>query len=197
MDRAALILALVAATSVDFSAEELEAFNDERLNSLATLAGCGCKDGDNTPPADPPKGNAEDGSEGDPPADPPAASPDGSASPVGLTPEHIAALDQVVAFSKNIPALEALVSNAQATADAEREALVAALTANERCAVSEEDLKAATLSALRGMKRSFEAVDYSGQGGPRDLGITEEDDRGYMPLPDIRPAKSADGGGGS
>ena len=197
MDRNALILALVAATSVDFSKEELEAFNDERLSGLATLAGCGCKDGDNTPPADPPKGNAEDGSDGsDPPAaDPPAAGSDGDATPAGLTPEHIAALDAVTAFSKNIPALEALVSNAQATADAEREELVAGLTANERCVVGKEDLEALPLTVLRGMKRSFEAVDYSGVGGPRNLGITEEDDRGYMPLPDIRPAKAAGSGG--
>lgn len=198
MDRAALILALVAATSVDFSAEELEAFNDERLNSLAALAGCGCKDGGNTPPADPPKGNAEDGSDGsDPPAaDPPAASPDGNA-PVGLTPEHIAALDQVVAFSKNIPALEALVSNAQATADAEREELVTTLTANERCVVGKEDLEGLPLTVLRGMKRSFETVDYSGQGGPRSLGITEDDDQGFMPLRVVEPAKAAGEGGAS
>ena len=200
MDRNALILALVAATSVDFSKEELEAFNDERLSSLATLAGCGCKDGDKTPPADPPAGNAEgDGSEGDDPnaADPPAASPDGSASPVGLTPEHIAALDAVTAFSKNIPALEALVSNAQASVDAEREELIANLTANERCTVGKELLEAATLPMLRSMKTAFEVVDYSGVGGPRDLGITEGDDRGYMPLPDISPAKSANAGGES
>lgn len=195
MDRAALILALVAATSVDFSDEELEAFSDERLNSLATLAGCGCKDGDNTPPADPPKGNAEDGSDGsDPPkADPPAAGSEVSA-PVGLTPEHIAALDAVTAFSKNIPALEALVNNAKAISDAEREELVATLTANERCVVGKEDLEALPLTVLRGMKRSFEVVDYSGVGGPRSLGITDDDDQGFMPLPDITP-KAANSGG--
>ena len=197
MDRVAMILALVAATSVDFSKEELEAFNDERLTSLAALAGCGCADGEKTPPADPPKGNAEDGSDGsDPPAaDPPAASPDGSA-PVGLTPEHVAALDQVVAFSKNIPALEALVSNAQATADAERDELVADLTANERCVIGKEDLEALPLTVLRGMKRSFEVVDYSGVGAPRGLGITDDDDQGFMPLPDISP-KAANAGGES
>jgi hypothetical protein len=197
MDRNALILALVAAVSVDFSKEELEAFNDERLNSLATLAGCGCKEGQD-PPGDPPAGNAEDGSDDDPnAADPPAASPDGSASPVGLTPEHVAALDQVVAFSKNIPALEALVSNAQASADAEREELVSVLTANERCVVGKEDLEGLPLTVLRGMKRSFEAVDYSGQGGPRTLGITDEDDRGYMPLRVVEPEKAANSGGDS
>ncbi len=199
MDRNKTILALVASDKTDFSKEELEAFNDERLSSLATLAGCDCADGSagKDPPADPPKGNAEDGSDGsDPPAaDPPAASSDGD-KPVGLTPEHIAALDQVVAFSKNIPALEALVSNAQASADAEREELVSALTANERCVIGKEDLEALPLTVLRGMKRSFEVVDYSGQGGPRDLGITDDDDRGYMPLPDISP-KAADGGGES
>jgi len=194
MDRVAMILALVAATSVDFSQEELEAFNDERLTSLAALAGCGCADGKD-PPADPPKGNAEDGSDGsDPPAaDPPAASPDGSA-PVGLTPEHVVALDKMVAFSKNIPALEALVSNAQATADAERDELVAGLTANERCVVSKEDLEGLPLTVLRGMKRSFDVVDYSGNGGPRGLGITGDDDQGYMPLPDITPKAANQGG---
>ncbi len=196
MDRTALVLALVAATSVDFSKEELEAFNDERLNSLATLAGCGCADKD--PPADPPKGNAEgDGSDGDDPPEEkdPAASSDGKA-PLTLTAEHVAALDQVVAFSKNIPALEALVSNAQASADAEREELVSALTANERCVVGKEDLEGLPLTVLRGMKRSFEVVDYSGVGGPgRSLGITEEDDRGFMPLPDIPRRKAAGEGG--
>ncbi len=196
MDRTALILALVAATSVDFSKEELEAFNDERLTSLAALAGCGCADGDKTPPADPPKGNAEDGSDGsDPPAaDPPAAGSDKDVVP-GLTPEHIAALDAVTAFSKNIPALEALVSNAKATEDAERDELVATLTANERCVVGKEDLEALPLTVLRGMKRSFEVVDYSGVGGPRSLGITDDDDQGFMPLPDITPAKAAGSGG--
>jgi hypothetical protein len=196
MDRNVLILALVAAASVDFSKEELEAFNDERLNSLATLAGCGCKDGDKTPPGDPPAGNAEgDGSEGDDPnaADPPAASSENA--PIGLTPEHIAALDAVTAFSKNIPALEALVSNAQATADAEREELVTNLTANERCVVGKEDLEGLPLTVLRGMKRSFEAVDYSGVGGPRSLGITEENDQGFMPLRVVEPAKAAGSGG--
>jgi hypothetical protein len=191
MDRAAMILALVAATSVDFSTEELEAFNDERLTSLAALAGCGCADGKD-PPADPPKGNAEDGSDGsDPPAaDPPAATPDA----IGLTPEHIAAMDKMVAFSKNFEALEALVTNAQATADAERDELVANLTAIERCVVGKEDLEALPLTVLRGMKTSFEVVDYSGVGQPRSLGITEDDDRGFMPLPDIRP-KAANSGG--
>jgi hypothetical protein len=106
-------------------------------------------------------------------------------------------LDQVVAFSKNIPALEALVSNAQASADAEREELVSVLTANERCVVGKEDLEGLPLTVLRGMKRSFEAVDYSGQGGPRTLGITDEDDRGYMPLRVVEPEKAANSGGDS
>ena len=186
MDRDALILALVAATSVDFSKEELEAFNDERLSSLATLAGCDCKD--------PPKGNAEgDGSEGADPPKEPAANPDGGA--LAITPEQLKALDAVVAFAERIPAMEALVSNAQETADAEREELVATLDAIEQCVVGKGDLEALPLTVLRGMKRSFEAVDYSGQGGPRSLGITEDDDGGYMPLPDISPVKVAGSGG--
>ncbi len=194
MDREKTILALVASDKADFSKEELEKFADERLTSLATLAGCSCADGSagKDPPADPPKGNAEDGSDGsDPPeGKDPAATP----SPAGLTPEHIAALDKMVAFSKNFEALEALVSNAQATADAEREELVATLTANERCVVGKEDLEGLPLTVLRGMKRSFEVVDYSGVGAPRSLGITDEDDQGYMPLPDITPKAASSGG---
>jgi hypothetical protein len=104
-------------------------------------------------------------------------------------------LDAVTAFSKNIPALEALVSNAKATEDAERDELVATLTANERCVVGKEDLEGLPLPVLRGMKTSFEVVDYSGVGQPRSLGITEDDDGGYMPLPDISPPKAANSGG--
>jgi len=197
MDREKQILALVAAKSVDFSEEELKAFSDERLTSLAALAGCGCAEGSEgkDPPADPPKGNAESGSDGsDPPAaDPPAASPDGSVALV-ITADHIAAMDKMVAFSKNFEALEALVTNAQATADAERDELVAALTAIERCVVGKEDLEGLPLTVLRAMKTSFEAVDYSGIGQPRSLGITEDDDQGYMPVPDIGP-KAANSGG--
>ncbi len=191
MDRDKAVSALVASGKVDFSQEELDSFGDERLTALTALAGCGCSDASPTPSVNSEGTLVE-------------SEADDGIQQVGLgaviaaptfAPAVQAALDKVVAFADQIPALEALVSNAQVAHDEEHEALVAGLVANERCAVSEEDLKPITLSALRGMKRSFESVDYSGQGGPRSLGITRENDRGFMPLPDISPREAVASGG--
>ena len=186
MDRSAMILALVAlAAKVPFEKTELEAMTDERLTSLATLAGidCGCSDPPKDPPA--PAANADDGDPagaGDP--DPAAADPAGEGAAV-LTQEVV---ETLIAFAGTIPAVTELVSNAQATVDAEREQLVTALHAEERCVVSEDDLKSMSLSALRGLSKSFQAVDYSGMGGPRLLGLgtgDEDDDGGFAPMPVI------------
>ena len=57
------------------------------------------------------------------------------------------------------------------------------LAVGEQAKVVGEDLKGLGLSTLRGLSKSFKAVDYSGLGGPRSnaLGVGEDD--GYMPLP--------------
>lgn len=193
MDRDKIVSALVASEKVDFSQEELNSFGDERLTALTALAGCGCSDASPTLSANsegtPVEGEADD--------DIQQVGSDAAIVAPAFTPEVQAALDKVIAFADKIPALEALVNNAQAAHDVEHEALVAGLVANGRCAVSEEDLKPMALSALRGMKRSFETVDYSGRGGPRSLGITADDDGGYMPMPDIAPANAVAVGGDS
>lgn len=192
MDREKTISALVTNEKVDFSQEELEAFNDERLTNLAALAGCGC--GGDDPPAANSEGSEGEGESEDDPTQGQASGPVDDPRSI-LTAEERAALKTVVAFADRIPDMQALVDNAQAAHDAERVALVSELTANERCAVSKEDLESTPTPALRGMKRSFEAVDYSGQGGPRSLGITEDNDQGFMPLPDITPVNAAESGG--
>jgi len=194
MDRDKIVSALVASEKVDFSKEELDTFGDERLTALTALAGCGCSDASPMSSAVNSEGTPAEGE-----ADDDVQQGGSSAVLVApiFAPEVQAALDKVVAFADKIPALEALVNNAQAAHDEEHGTLVAGLIANERCAVSEGDLKPMTLSALRGMKRSFEVVDYSGQGGPRSLGITAGDDGGYMSMPDIAPANTAMAGGGS
>ena len=107
-----------------------------------------------------------------------------------MSEEERLALSEVVAFAKRIPAMEALVSNAEAAVDEEREEVVAELIANPQCLASEAELKAADLTLLRSMSRSFQTVDYSGMGGPRSLGITDADDGGFMALPDMSAAEA-------
>jgi len=168
VDRDDLIHALVGAASLPFDAEELGAMDDEKLTSLATLAGvCGC--------ADEPTANAEEADE----IVEPEAAPE-EIQMVAVTPQHVDFLDALMRGEH--PLIDA-ANAAQAAADAERDELVVELLANEAVALSEQDMKGLSLSTLRGLSKSFKAVDYSGLGGPRSnaLGIGEDD--GYMPLP--------------
>ncbi len=191
MDRNVMILALVAAASVPFSREELDGYDDECLTKLATLAGldCGCSDGD---PGDDDAVVARAAAAAAAAAALASANADGdgdAGSDAGSDDD-----DERVTLSKAeyadfqllLSARDTIVESAneaRTVLDAERTELVTALAANDRCAVSEEDLKAMKLSALRGLSKTFAVVDYSGRGGPRSLGITDESDGGYMPLP--------------
>ncbi len=179
MDRTKLILALVAlAAKLPFEQKELEAMTDERLTSLATLAGIDCGCGDD------PAANAD----GDDPAgegDPdPAADPSGGAG-VTLSAEEYAEFKQLLSVKDELSAQAATL---KATADAEHAELVTALHANEACAIPEEQLKGIELQTLRNLAKSFLPVDYSGLGMPRSLGLGDADDGddgGFMPLPTL------------
>lgn len=171
MKRDTLIAALAASDAIDFSDEELQAFADERLNSLATLAGidCGCPDA------------ARSNSDGEPvpagtPEDHDAGADD---EPVELTREDVLGLKQLLS---GVPALIEAVNSAKLAEDTEREGLIAALASNDQCAVSKTDLTDMSTSALRGLSRSFDKVDYSGRGGVRGF-ASNSDDEGFMPLP--------------
>ena len=95
-------------------------------------------------------------------------------------------LEILRSFIKGIPAVTELVQNAQSAVDAERDELVTALTAETRCAISEADLKAMQLSALRGLSRSFLSVDYSGRGGPSGNALgADAEDEGFAPAPSV------------
>lgn len=168
VDRSELILNLVDAATVPFDADELGAMDDEKLTSLATLAGvCGC--------SEEPTANADDIHE---PVEAVAAPEEDDA--VAVTQQHVDFIDKLM--QGDHPLIDA-ANAAQEAVDAERDHLVVELLANESVALSEQDLEGLGLSALRGLSKSFEAVDYSGLGGPRSnaLGVGEDD--GYMPLP--------------
>ena len=173
MEREKLIASLVAAAAVPFVQDELEVMDDEKLTSLATLAGidCGCEDAPvvnsdvTAAPAVEPVNEFDAGEE------------DEAGS---LSAEDMLMIKQ---FISQAPALIDAANTAQSAVNAEREEMVASLTANSQCAVSETDLQGMTTSALRSLSKSFEAVDYSGRGGPRSTISANSEEDGYMPLP--------------
>lgn len=172
MDRAKLIQTLAAADSVPFDEKDLTEFSDERLSGLATLAGvdCGCG---KTPPV----ANAE-GAANETPDEEPTA-PQGV-----LLPAEVAA--KLIQFADNIGDVQEMVANRRAEEQSEREGLVGQLKANARCAVSETDLRAMSLSALRGLAQSLRSVDYTGLGLPRGNAFGDaDDDAGYMAVPSM------------
>ena len=187
MDRNAVIAALVAAEGVPFSEAELEAFDDAKLTSLSALAGidCGGCGGEGAAAEAAAReaaaaaaantgGEGADDGDGDGEGDGANDAPQLSASDVATLKEFIA----------GIPAVTQMVASAQASVDAERETLVAALVTNERCAIPEAQLKLATLEMLRGLSSSFLTVDYSGQGGGFTR-LSANADNGLMPMPAI------------
>ena len=166
MKREKLIADLTACAAVDFSDEELQAFADDRLNSLATLAGidCGC--------ADAPAANFE--------AEIVAEKVIGeSEDEVSLTAEDVLAIKQLLSGA---PALIEAANRASNDESAERDALLTALAANDRCAITKADLEGMKINALRGLSRSFDDVDYSGRGIARSSMSSNSDD-GFMGLP--------------
>lgn len=181
MDRANMILALVAAASVPFDKTELEAFDDEKLKSLAELADidCGCGTGDPAPASN----SGDPAPAGDPAPVAPVASNDPNI--IALQAQVSANATQMSELVTQMTAIAELAANAKATADAEHAELVTTLNANAQCAITEGDLKVMTLSALRGLSKSIEVVDYSGLGRLRPLGNSEDDDGGYMDHPSL------------
>lgn len=169
MKRDTLIASLAANASVPFGQDELEGMADEKLDSLAALAGidCGC--------ADAPAVNSD--VEAAPAVE---AVESGDDDVVTLTREEHAGLVQLLAGA---PGIIDAANKATAAEAAEREQLVSALAANARCELTDSQMQEMKIDALRSLSKSFEAVDYSGRGGPRQFMAANSEDDGFMPIP--------------
>lgn len=178
MNRDKVIKALAANSGVPFSEDEMAEFDDERLKSLATLAGledCGCGEQ---------RGNSDANDDGAPAGE--QANEDDAAQGA-----DIAAIvaEQVKAGLESLkaeiaPALE-VAANAQRQQESEKEALIEALKANERCRVTEESLRGMDLKALRGVAESFREVTYGPRGVSRAAALGSDVDESWTPAPSI------------
>ena len=92
-------------------------------------------------------------------------------------PTMCAELQDLVEKVGGVPALVELVSNAQDAEDKEQAELLKAITANERCAFTEEELSTMPLDTLRKLAKSLATnADYSGQ-PDQSAPETEQGDR--------------------
>lgn len=184
MDRATTIANLVANENVPFDEQELEAFEDERLASLAEAYDCGCEGKANKDGA---KGSsAEDDDPGGEPGDPPPSNDGGEdgEDDLALTAEDIAFIRK---FREETGGdVTTILEESRALAEArqkDKKALVKSLAENEKCRLNEKQLGRMDVDALRALEASFKDHDYSGRGFPR--GNAGSDDDGYVSPPAI------------
>lgn len=157
MTRQEMIEQLLGHEGVTLEREALEGLSDCTLNAMHTLAFSeGDVDEEPTPDPEPEPTPAPETNDDDPEPEPAATEgPDLAAKIEALEARITQATD----------ALTALTQERQQSVDEQRDTIVTELSANEGCALSEDQLKALDLETLQSLRKSFVKPNYSGQGG--------------------------------
>lgn len=224
-EKAALVKRLLASKKVEtFDEKALLAMSDEQLTSLATLASCGCADGDGEG-GDAGKGDGSSANAGKGDGDgegkkKPAANAEGKKEPEGgdgegkkepaanaaptISPEDQKFLTLLrEAGGDSVDGLVALMEAGKVEATRRKtlkDDLVKQLNKDEKVAMSEAVLNSMSLEALEGLDRSLNPTNYAGRGGAR-IENRGGDDEHFAPdapailLADPDGTKSGDGDG--
>lgn len=174
-ERKELVARLLASGKVQtFDEEGLLKMSDEQLNSLAELAGCGCRQnaGDD--------GDAGDGGgEGNAAGDGDGDGAEGGDDRVTLSredAEFVTGLRQL--SGGTVEGLQGLIEAGKAEAERRESArteLIERLNKDERVAMPERVLKELSLEALEGLDRTLDPSSYLGAHGPRIENEADDD----------------------
>lgn len=164
MDKKDLIESLAANKRHPFTKEDLDAMPEAALTRLSQAVNSGGCGGAAAPAAG---------------TDQSAPAQNAKAGDVQVPAE----LQALAAFVKDLGGLDGVksaLSTIQANADSQKSSLVDELKSNERCAFTEDELKAMPVAQLSKLAASLRGVSYAGRGGPR--GNSRQDDDG-VPAP--------------
>lgn len=146
VDREAVISGLVANSACKCTREQLETMEDGTLQAFADSL----KPVANTEKAE----------------DQPIVNTEAKVEPVVVPlPQEVVAFTQLIEKFGGIDKLTATLDGLAANADKERQDLVTALVANERCTLSKEELNAFPVETLRKLQAAFAPRNYAGNAG--------------------------------